>query len=186
VCRGEGCLRPAIFHSCRCSDPALSSERCNESVANLGRVNLYPSMPSSDGQSLELRPSEDGYLRLTLGAFRAVTLRHIFSDLNLDMAPTECPTAACETTIAGFTEWASNTRAAVSVGWDWRLDTSAARPRYRREGEVRSNVMLVAPGFGDMGSAATCAVLSAVVDRLLWEAEACRDIIDRYAWRCQT
>ena len=144
------------------------------------------SMQSSDCQSLELRPSEDGYLRLTVSAFQAVVLRHVFSDLDLDIASRRSSTAACETTIAGFTEWASNTRAAVSVGWDWRLDTSAVRPRYRRYGEVRSNVMLVAPGFGDLGSAATCAVLSILVDRLLWEAEAYREIIERYAWRCRT
>src|SRR6476661_3927679 len=100
-------------------------------------------MQGAEPQSLGLLPSQDGYLRLTIGGLLATSLRHVFSDLDFETATTQHSTGASATTVVGFTEWASNTLAAVSLGWDWRLDTSGIRPRYLREGDVRSNIMLI-------------------------------------------
>ncbi len=131
-----------------------------------------------------LAVSNDGYMRLTLDAFRAVSLRHLFSDLDIDGTGSACRAfGASKTAIVGFTEWVSDTRSALSLGWDWRLDTTEGRLRYVRDSEVRSNVMLIAPGLGDLGGVATCATLGAAVDVLEWGTETGRYISERYGWQ---
>jgi hypothetical protein len=133
--------------------------------------------------SAALVVSQDGYLRLTLSAFRAIALRHLFSGLDTDTeAPDHYAAGASAASILGFTEWVSETTPAVSLGWDWRLDTNAGTPRYVRDGEVRSNIMLIEPGLGDLGDLATSATLSAAVDALSWAAETNHYITNNYGW----
>jgi hypothetical protein len=133
--------------------------------------------------SAALVVSKDGYLRLTLSAFRAIAMRHLFSGLDTESEPPDhYATGASAASILGFTEWVSDTIPAVSLGWDWRLDTNAGTPRYVRDGEVRSNVMLIEPGLGDLGDLATSATLSAAVDALSWTAETNQYITKNFGW----
>ncbi len=127
--------------------------------------------------------SNDGYVRLTLSAFRAIALRHLFSGLDQDEeeSAASSATGASESSILGFTEWVSDTTPAVSLGWDWRLNTLSGRARYVRDGEVRSNVMLIEPGLGDLGDLVTSATLCTAVDALAWEAETKQYISNQYA-----
>ena len=91
-----------------------------------------------------LTVSPDGYVRLTVTAFRAIPLSHLLSELDADVnLPPSTASGACLASIVGYTEWASQTTPALSLGWDWRIATTAGRVRYEREGEVRSNIMLV-------------------------------------------
>ena len=153
-------------------------DRMTASVA--GHDGAANPVPGSAAPALIV--SEDGYLRLTLARFRAIHLRHLISELDED-APLNGPEAAGATTacIAGFTEWISDTNPALSLGWDWRLDTSSGRDaRYVRAGEVRSNVMLCEPGIGDLGDLATSATLCAAVDALAWQAATHDHITKRY------
>lgn len=123
----------------------------------------------------------DGYLRLTLAGFRSICLRHLLSELDEDVAaPGLAAAGASAASIMGFTEWTSDTTPAVSLGWDWRLDTEGSEARYVREGEVRSNIMLFEPGIGDLGDLATSATLCAAVDVLAWQAETHNHITKRY------
>ena len=141
------------------------------------------STPHAAGAALVV--SKDGYLRLTLSAFRAIALRHLFSGLDTDSdseTPNHHAAGASAASILGFTEWVSDTTPAVSVGWDWRLDTNAGPPRYVRDGEVRSNIMLIEPGLGDLGDLATSATLSAAVDALSWAAETSHYITNNFGW----
>jgi hypothetical protein len=138
----------------------------------------------------ELTVSSHGYVRLTLAVFRSVSLRHLFSDLDPETSTTLRRSAgASEAPILGFTEWTSGseseTRSLLSLGWDWHLDTTMGQLRYVRDGDVRSNVMRIAPGLGDLGYVATCATLGAAVDVLDWETETRRYISEQYGWHCQ-
>src|ERR1700692_1775812 len=93
--------------------------------------------------------------------------------------------------IFGYTEWASQTTPALSLGWDWRIATTAGRVRYEREGEVRSNVMLVDTRPRDLaradtrpralGALATGVLLGVAVDILGWEQAVDHYINNRYA-----
>jgi hypothetical protein len=126
--------------------------------------------------------SPDGYVRVTAAGLRAVPLGHLLSELDADLnLPPSTASGACLASIAGYTEWASQTSPALSIGWDWRIATSACRVRYERHGEVRSNIMLVNARCQDLGELATLAVLGAAVDDLDWELAVDNYISNRYA-----
>ena len=127
-----------------------------------------------------LAVSADGYVRISLTRFRTIALRHLLSELDEDEACSAAAAGACAASILGFTEWVSDTAPALSLGWDWRLDTSGMDARYVREGEVRSNLMLCEPGIGDLGDRATSATLCAAIDALAWQAETYNYITKRY------
>lgn len=153
-----------------------------------------PATPDADtaadpgaAHSIPVRPllvvSDDGYLRLTMAAFRRIGLRHLFSGLDDDTESRgHMPGGASVASILGFTEWVSDTTPAVSLGWDWRLNTTGGRARYVRDSEVRSNLMLIDPRLGDLGDAATNATLAAAVNALPWEAQTENYISNHYGW----
>ena len=131
---------------------------------------------------LPLVVSEDGYVRLTVAAFRAIRLTHLLSELDADInPPPSTASGACLASIVGYTEWASPTPPALSLGWDWRIATHGCRVRFEREGEVRSNVMLVSAQRRDLGAMATGVLLCDAVDMLGWEQAVDDYISNRYA-----
>jgi hypothetical protein len=134
------------------------------------------------GDRLPLVVSEDGYVRLTLAAFCAIRLTHLLSELDADISPPRSSASgACLASIVGYTEWASQTPPALSLGWDWRIATCGTQVRYEREGEVRSNVMLVDARRRDLGAMATGVLLCDAVDTLGWEQAVNDYISNRYA-----
>jgi hypothetical protein len=136
----------------------------------------------SRGKRATLTVSADGYVRLTASAFRAVALTHLLSELDADIGlPPSTASGACLASIVGYTEWASQTTPALSLGWDWRIETTAGQVRYEREGGIRSNVMLVDERRRDLGAAATDVLLCIAIDSLGWEQAVNHYISNRYA-----
>jgi hypothetical protein len=137
---------------------------------------------SSSGDRVPLAVSPDGYVRLTTTAFRATPLTHLLSELDADVdLPPSTASGACLASIVGYTEWASQTTPALSLGWDWRIATAAGLVRYERDGEVRSNIMLVDARRRDLGALATGVLLCVAVDILRWEQAVDHYISNRYA-----
>ncbi|HEY4972661.1 MAG TPA: DUF4902 domain-containing protein [Steroidobacteraceae bacterium] len=137
---------------------------------------------SSSGDRIPLAVSPDGYVRLTATAFRAITLVHVLSELDADVdPPPSTASGACLASIVGYTEWASQTTPALSLGWDWRIATNAGVVRYQRDGEVRSNIMLLDARRRDLGPLATGVLLCVAVDLLGWEQAVGHYISNRYA-----
>jgi hypothetical protein len=117
-----------------------------------------------------------------LAALRAVRLTHLLSELDADINPPPSGVSgACLASIIGYTEWASQTQPALSLGWDWRIATHGGRVRYERQGEVRSNIMLMDARRRDLGAPATGMLLCVVVDVLDWEQAVHNYISIRYA-----
>ena len=136
----------------------------------------------ASGVRAPLAVSPDGYVRLTVSALRAIPLTHLLSELDADVnLPPSTASGACLASIVGYTEWASQTTPALSLGWDWRIATTAGRVRYEREGEVRSNVMLLDAQRRDLGALATGVLLCVAVDILQWEQAVDHYISNRYA-----
>jgi hypothetical protein len=132
--------------------------------------------------SLEISPSADGYVRLSKARMRAIPLVHLIS--GLDEEPTETPMGPVGATlaaIAGYTEWASPTTPALSVGWDWVLEPSERELRYLRMGEPRSNIMLIDQYGRDIGPVNTAAALSLLVDEASWYETVAEYVKQRYA-----
>jgi len=127
----------------------------------------------------------DGYLRLTLARLRAIPLVHLISGLDTDLGqPTSVgASASC---IAGFTEWGSETRPALSLGWDWQLDSGDGCLRYVRTGEARSNIMLIDDRQRDRGWQPTATLLASAIDELDWQETVFDCVQARYRWpTCQ-
>jgi hypothetical protein len=134
------------------------------------------------GESAPLVMSPDGYLRLGVPAFRAIRLSHLLSELDADAdLPRGNACGACEASISGYTEWVSDGRPALSLGWDWRIATGVDRLRYQRDGEVRSNVMLLDARRRDLGARATAVLLCAAIDTLEWHTAVEHCIRHRYS-----
>jgi Domain of unknown function (DUF4902) len=136
----------------------------------------------SSGDRVPLAVSPDGYVRLTTTAFRAIPLSHLLSELDADVGlPPSTASGATLASIVGYTEWSSQTTPALSLGWDWRIATAAGQVRYQRDGEVRSNIMLVDARRRDLGALATGVLLCVAIDMLEWERAVDHYISNRYA-----
>ena len=121
-----------------------------------------------------MRLSPDGLLRLSLDELLSLPIEHLMSGVDTELAGT-CPVALREcgrqTVISGYTEWASATSPAVSIGWDWQLQLSQAQQTFEwaRLGQPRTNVMLVYAAGGDTGRIKNLELLTTVVDALPWQ-----------------
>jgi hypothetical protein len=137
---------------------------------------------ASRGELASLAVSPDGYVRLTVAAFRGIRLAHLLSELDADAnPPPSSASGACLASIKGYTEWSSQTKPALSLGWDWSIATGGGQVRYQRDGEVRSNVMLVDARRRDLGALATAILLCVAIDILDWETTVDHFISNRYA-----
>jgi hypothetical protein len=131
---------------------------------------------------LEITPSDDGYLRLSQAKFRAIPLVHLISGLDTEPAGTvSASVGATLADIAGFTEWASLTTPAVSLGWDWLLEAFDREVRCLRLGEPRSNIMLLDRHSRDLGHTQTAVALALVVDEMDWHETVADYVRTRYA-----
>src|ERR1700687_5711705 len=178
--RGPFC--GSIFSSCQVLHYSIPVCPC--SVAACGWfVDMKPrGRGLGSGGRPPLAVSPDGYVRLTVAALRVIPLTHLLSELDTDInPPPSTASGACFASIVRYTEWASQTSPALSLGWDWRIATSGCRVRYVREGEVRSNVMLVDARRRDLGALATEVLLCVTVDTLGWEQAVEHYIRNRYA-----
>jgi len=127
-----------------------------------------------------MSPVFDGFLRLPLETILSTPLIHVVSALDDDdhVDPPEC---GHQTSITGYTEWASVSDPRVSLGWDWRLDAEHGHVTCVRVGLPRSNVMLIDAAERDYGWDKNLAILATVVDAIPWVEPTCRAVNERYA-----
>ena len=131
---------------------------------------------------LGIVPSDDGYLRLSQARMRAIPLSHLISGLDTDPAGSDTgAVGATLAAIAGYTEWISLTLPALSLGWDWMLESSDRELRYLRTGEPRSNIMLLDHHGRDLGFVPTAVALALLVDDFNWQDTVSGFVCARYA-----
>lgn len=136
-------------------------------------------MESPDSPKITLL--DDGYVRLHLPTLQGLPLIHLVSELDVENHPSPLPHGAMLASIYGYTEWVSTTVPVISIGWDWRLDTTRIPPRLVRTVEPRSNLMLRDDQDRDIGPAKTAALLEPVVDALAWRDVVSEVINSRYS-----
>ena len=123
----------------------------------------------------------DGYMRLTVEELRQISLVHLLSGLDEDN-PALLQEGAIFSEITGYTEWVSTTSPAISIGWDWMLQSSqAGAVYYKRVSDPRSNLMLVDAQQRDLGPAKTATLIGKVVDKIVWRSVVQNYISTRYA-----
>jgi hypothetical protein len=126
--------------------------------------------------------SADGYVRFAPARLRAIGFVHCLSGLDPDpLDEFSAGAGATTAVIAGFTEWASATRPALSLGWDWVAEVLGSRLRYCRSGEPRSNILLLNPQQRDLGYEQNLIALGLAVDELHWQDTVAAYVLARYA-----
>jgi hypothetical protein len=114
-----------------------------------------------------LAVSGDGYIRLPCHRVSEVELVHLLSGADPELSLHAGPTA---TSMTGFTEWLSAGCPAITLGWDWKMDTSGRPGQLRRLNWPRSNLMLCDPARKDVGPDETARLLAQMIDTLEWQA----------------
>lgn len=116
---------------------------------------------------LFMRLCSDGLIRLSIDQLLSTPIVHLSSGSDVEDVR---PESACgsSTTMSGFTEWGTRTLPAITIGWDWCIQTGQAAHRWSRVGLPRTNVMLVDGAGQDRPWAQNLEYLATVVDALPW------------------
>ncbi len=136
--------------------------------------------PDRLAASDRLTLSNDGYIRISLPQFQAIPLFHLLSGLEKSY-PANILGGAIETEISGYTEWISNTKPAITIGWDWVMGALHHVIVLRRISAPRCNVMLQDLSKRDLGPVDTVEHLEIFIDKLDWQATVQKHIAIRYA-----
>ncbi len=111
--------------------------------------------------------SPDGYIRLPLADFMALSFLHLYSESDTDFLQ-ELRAKAIPACSAGFTEWKSESNPSISVGWAWfvrnQTDAILLAPDC-----VRSNLMLRDAHGYDLGPQKTAELLLVWLNIFNWE-----------------
>jgi hypothetical protein len=125
-------------------------------------------IPQSISKPIVPEFSFDGYVRLTFDAFTRLTFPRKSawedSELRHELCAEYFP--ACR---AGYCEWETGERNAVSVGWAWFA--IADGKMFIAPGYVNSNLMLVTQESYDLGAFKTSELLRAWLSSLHWQPE---------------
>lgn len=130
-------------------------------------------------QVIKMNLCKDGYVRLTPETFKITQLVHLVSGLDADSNLTSQEGGSLAS-ISGYTEWVTSTMPAITLGWDWWLDSSQGKVVYVRLGAPRSNVMFIDTIQCDLGYGKTSALLVTAIDALAWSEEVQKHIVTRY------
>lgn len=118
---------------------------------------------------------QDGYIRLTFESFQKAEIVHLFSGMDEDR-PTADGIGANFSAITGYTEWASNSVPAITIGWDWKMTGMQGTARLTHTGAPGSNLMFLDQHRHDLGSERTRQLLVNWLDVFSWQSETLRAI----------
>ena len=135
-----------------------------------------PTVPSPSSKPPNSSATFDGYLRLSVPALRALSFRHLFSDVDPDLLG-ELKRLGIATACAGCSEWVATERRSVSLGWSWYVDAKTGQMLIAPE-DVRSNLMLTDAGGYDLGPARSASCLRSLLPLLDWKTEVAAALAD--------
>lgn len=122
----------------------------------------------------------DSYIRLTFEEFRQIPFVHLISGLDEDK-PVFLQEGAVFTEMTGYTEWVGDIMPAISIGWDWMIQSTRMRDGYyKRASQPRSNLMLIDAQQRDLGLIKTATLIGSVVDEIAWQDVTQQFISTRY------
>ena len=124
--------------------------------------------------------SESGYIHLSFAELQDISLIHLISGVDEDMAgmPAE---GATPTAITGYTEWIADGKQGVSIGWDWQMQGDSHHVQLTRISDASSNVMLQSEARMDLGTVKTALLLEVLIDGLNWQPITLNYVNERYS-----
>lgn len=117
----------------------------------------------------------DSLIRLHPDQLQRLALVHVHSGVDvsdngdLTSAPLS-PNLADWADITGYTEWRSQSRPAVSVGWDWIGALPSGALKVLRA-SIRTNVMLIDDDGADLGRSVTLTKCEAWLQNWIWQPQ---------------
>lgn len=125
-------------------------------------------LPSHTAASGPLTLAPDGYVRLRLKDLGALSFFHLFSESDADFLE-ELQAQAIPASMAGFSEWRSDTEPALSLGWAWFVPNQSSQLLLAPE-RARSNLMLIDAAGYDLGSVKTSSLLRVWLNMFDWQS----------------
>jgi hypothetical protein len=123
--------------------------------------------------------SSDGYVRLTIDHLTNIQLVHFFSAVDEEFPPQLSP-HLLPTHATGYSEWISNSKPALSIGFDWHMNTHDRQMQCELVDTPRTNIMLVDDQDRDLGDATTRQWLVQHIATLHWQNDALNAILQFY------
>lgn len=127
-------------------------------------MNLPPILPAER----PLGPSFDGYFRLTFATFTQLKFVRKLAWEDADLSRELC-SECIPAHRAGYCEWETGGKNAISVGWAWFAIADGSM--FISPGEVNSNLMLVDKMNYDLGAIKTSELLRAWLSSIRWIPE---------------
>jgi len=124
--------------------------------------------------------SPQGLVRLSIDDLLSCAVSHLCSGIDGDFAAS-LEHCGQESTLCGYTEWASTNGPAITVGWDWCIQNTPMGAFWARVGFPSSNVMLVDYRGLDFAWQKSQQILASVVDALPWKEQVPAALSVRYA-----
>lgn len=128
-----------------------------------------------------MKVSADGLISLSMDELLTVGLKHYFSGLDEGLRP-RLRDCGRPVRVSGYTEWVNSANPKMSIGWDWRIETTPFGPLWIRVGLPRTNVLLVQPDGEATEWATNLRWLATVADALPWQEQVPHVIETRYSW----
>lgn len=107
----------------------------------------------------------EGLIRISIAELLQVPFTHLMSGYDDDLPAVPCGSS---THISGYTEWVSAQQPAITIGWDWTINTINPPPFWQRVGLPRTNVLLVDEHGQDKPWEISLEHLATVADALPW------------------
>lgn len=140
---------------------------------------MFNQVNSSNTLEVLLPRTRDGYIRMTLETLKSLPLVHLLSGIDFDNLDNSHE-GASRTQISGYTEWITTTEPAVTLGWDWRLDTSQGCLIFKRIETPRSNIMIIDDLQQDVRWMKTAELLGQIIDAFDWRQDVRKNIAITY------
>ncbi len=124
----------------------------------------------------------DGTVRLDRSTLFGIRFKHILSGLYEESVTNKVGmgTGATIARLEGYTEWVSEMRPLITLGWDWEWQFVSGRSGYRRREAPFTNITLVDQDGPDIGSDETARVLSDAIDQTDWQDAVAAYLATRY------
>lgn len=103
----------------------------------------------------------DPFVRLRLEEFNGLSHRHLYSEVDGELPPTQH--------LSGYTEWISNSgKPALSFSWDWNYDRGSQRLQAEWD-SLRTNLKVIDQDGADLGDDCTRLYVARQMDQAQWE-----------------
>lgn len=111
----------------------------------------------------------DGLISISIQQFKSIRFMHLISNITLNESEFSPYYDNCYSRINGYTEWISDTKPIISLGWDWTTLIKKKGLVYIMQDHPYCNIQLVDKSHQNLPEIESHKLLKAHIDLLNWE-----------------